>query len=289
MSVLTLFTSLGHGLGLSLSRVFGGGLSLDQGWKWSRSWGQGTDRRPGLLPPVLVPLPLPLLLLILLPLGLALLSGCGFRLRGAVDIPPTLLPVFVEASGGSLVGNQLRDQFQLSAIPQAPSAREARAIVRILSESRRSRVGALDRNGKIIATEIFLDVRFDAREAGGKELVAPRTLELSRSFEDADVEVLGKQLEAEIIYADMAQDASHQILAMLRAALPRATQPAQLAKSSQSDQTTQTTQSVQPAPTTKPAQPTQPQPAQSSQPQPQPTQPKPAQPADAVGGQTARP
>ena len=279
MSVLTLFTSLGHGLGLSLSRVFGGGLSLDQGWKWSRSWGQGTDRRPGLLPPVLVPLPLPLLLLILLPLGLALLSGCGFRLRGAVDIPPTLLPVFVEASGGSLVGNQLRDQFQLSAIPQAPSAREARAIVRILSESRRSRVGALDRNGKIIATEIFLDVRFDAREAGGKELVAPRTLELSRSFEDADVEVLGKQLEAEIIYADMAQDASHQILAMLRAALPRATQPAQPAKPGEP---VPLNQPVQPATTTKPAQPTQSQPTQSNQLQP-------AQPVDVVGGQPASP
>ncbi len=276
MSALPLIASSGHGLGLSLSRVFGGGLSLDQGWKWSRSWGQGTDRRPGLLPPVLVPLPLPLLLLILLPLSLALLSGCGFRLRGAVDIPPTLLPVFVEASGGSLVGNQLRDQFQLSAIPEAPSAREARAIVRILSESRRSRVGALDRNGKIIATEIFLDVRFDAREAGGKELVAPRTLELSRSFEDADVEVLGKQLEAEIIYADMAQDASHQILAMLRAALLRGKQPAQPVKPGQP---IQSTQPVQPAPPAKPAQST----------QPQLSQPQPTQPGDVVGDQTARP
>ena len=172
--------------------------------------------------------PRPLLLLLpLLALSLLLISACGFRLRGAVDIPSTLLPVFVEASGGSLVGNQLRDKFQLSAIPLAPSAREARAVVRVLSESRRSRVGALDRNGKIIATEIFLDVRFDAREAGGKELVPPRSLELSRSFEDADVEVLGKQLEAEIIYNDMAQDAAHQILAMLRAALPRATQASQ--------------------------------------------------------------
>lgn len=238
MSVLSLFTSL------------------------RRSWGQGTDPRPGLSPLV------PLSLLLLLLLTLILPSGCGFRLRGAVDIPPTLLPVFVEAGGGSLVARQLREQFQLSAIPLASSAREARAIVRILSESRRSRVGALDRNGKIVATEIFLDVRFDAREAGGKELVTPRTLELSRSFEDADVEVLGKQLEAEIIYADMAQDASHQILAMLRAALPRASQPAQPAIPGQ------------PVPTVQPAPP--PKPAQS-------TQPQSTQPVDAVGGQTARP
>ena len=32
--------------------------------------------------------------------------------------------------------------------------------------------------------------------------------------------MLGKQLEAEILYAEMAQDAATQILAMLRAALP---------------------------------------------------------------------
>ena len=188
-------------------------------------------RTPGSIPPLpltsmLPPLP-PLPRLLVLSLSLILLSACGFHLRGAVDIPPNLLPVFVEAGGSSLVGNQLRDQFQLSTTPQAPSAREARAIVRILGESRRSRVGALDRNGKIIATEIFLDVRFDAREAGGKELVAPRRLELSRSFEDADVEVLGKQLEAEIIYNDMAQDAANQILAMLRAALPKDRKPSQ--------------------------------------------------------------
>ncbi|MCO5760508.1 MAG: hypothetical protein EP309_03630 [Gammaproteobacteria bacterium] len=185
-------------------------------------------RTPGSILPLPLRLSLPPLpRLLALSLSLILLSACGFHLRGAVDIPPHLLPVFVEAGGGSLVGNQLRDQFQLSAIPLAPSAREARAIVRILGESRRSRVGALDRNGKIIATEIFLDVRFDAREAGGKELVPPRSLELSRSFEDADVQVLGKQLEAEIIYADMAQDAANQILAMLRAALPRGTQARQ--------------------------------------------------------------
>ena len=191
-------------------------------------------RTPGSILPLpltsmLPPLP-PLPRLLVLSLSLILLSACGFHLRGAVDIPPNLLPVFVEAGGSSLVGNQLRDQFQLSTTPQAPSAREARAIVRILGESRRSRVGALDRNGKIIATEIFLDVRFDAREAGGKELVAPRRLELSRSFEDADVEVLGKQLEAEIIYNDMAQDAANQILAMLRAALPKDRKPSQAAE-----------------------------------------------------------
>lgn len=153
-------------------------------------------------------------------MALSLVTACGFQLRGAVVIPPNLSPVFVENPGNSLVAGILRERFQLSAVPQAASVKDARVLVRILSESRRSRVGALDRNGQIIATELFLDLRFDARDATGKVLVEPRALEISRTFENADVEVLGKQLEAEILYAEMAQDAATQILAMLRAALP---------------------------------------------------------------------
>ncbi len=159
-------------------------------------------------------------LLVALLMALTLITACGFKLRGAVAIPPNLSPVFVEIPGNSLVGGILRERFQLSAVQQAASAKDARVLVRILSESRRSRVGALDRNGKIIATELILDLRFDARDPTGKILIEPRALEISRTFENADVEVLGKQLEAEILYAEMAQDAATQILAMLRAALP---------------------------------------------------------------------
>jgi LPS-assembly lipoprotein len=158
--------------------------------------------------------------LVLMLVILSLVTACGFHLRGAVDIPPNLSPVFVEAPGNSAVGVALKDRFQVSGVQQTTSAKDARALVRILSESRRSRVGALDSNGKVIATELFLNLRFDARAATGKTLVEPQALEMSRTFENADVEVLGKQLEAEILYAEMTEDMTTQILAMLRAALP---------------------------------------------------------------------
>jgi LPS-assembly lipoprotein len=40
-----------------------------------------------------------------------------------------------------------------------------------------------------------------------------------RTYENPDVEVLGKQLEADLIYEDLAQDAADRILARLRAKL----------------------------------------------------------------------
>jgi len=170
-----------------------------------------------------IPLPFPARLpgWVLLVLALSLVTACGFKLRGAVDIPPDLSPVYVEAPANSAVVGVLRERFQISGVGQAASAKEARALVRILSESRRSRVGALDSAGKVIARELFLDLRFEARDAAGKTLVEPQAISLSRTVEDADVEVLGKQLEAEILYDELAQDAATQILASLRAALAR--------------------------------------------------------------------
>jgi len=152
-------------------------------------------------------------------LVVTLLPGCGFQLRGAVDIPAARTPVFVEASGASVVAGLLRERLKLSGVPQASQARDARVIVRVQDETRRTRVGALDRHGKIIASELFLTLKFDARDGAGKPLLESRGLELSRTFENPDVEVLGKQQEAAILYAEMAEDATTQVLAMLRAAL----------------------------------------------------------------------
>lgn len=153
---------------------------------------------------------------------LAVLAGpaaCGFQLRGAAEIPERFNPLFIEAQNGASVRQALLQRLEGSPVRQAASAQEARAVVRVLSESRRSRVAAVDRDNKVIATELFLDLRFDARDAAGTPLLAVQSLSLSRTYENPDVEVLGKELEADLIYDDLAQDAAEQILDRLRAVL----------------------------------------------------------------------
>jgi LPS-assembly lipoprotein len=145
-------------------------------------------------------------------------SGCGFRLRGAVEIPPQVSPMYVESRGASSVRQAVWDRLELSAVTLAPTAKEARVVVRILGESRRSRVAAVDRDGKVVASELFLTVTFDAIDGEGRPLFEAQTLDLSRTYENPDVEVLGKQLEAELIYEDLTQDAADRILDRLRAA-----------------------------------------------------------------------
>lgn len=147
-----------------------------------------------------------------------MIAGCGYRLRGAVDIPSGLEPVYIQTGG--LVGQAVNDRLQGSGVPVTPVANDAGLILRILDQSRGSRVVAVDRGGKALAFALELRVRFDAIDATGEPLIPPRSLTLERTFDDnPDVAVLGKQLESDIIYQDLAGDAADQVLLRLRAAL----------------------------------------------------------------------
>ena len=153
-------------------------------------------------------------------LALALaLTGCGFHLRGSVEIPPEHNPVYVQSPAASPVHSAIKDLLRGSKVRLAEKASDAKLILRILSERRASHVAAVDANGKTLAYELHYVVTFDALSASGEPRVPQQTLDLVRTFDNPDVEVLGKQLEQELIYEDFATDAADRILMRLRAVL----------------------------------------------------------------------
>ncbi len=147
------------------------------------------------------------------------LGACGFKLRSAVEIPADLNPMLVTSNGGSEVRAAILQRLEISEVREAKSAKDARIIVRILGESRSSRVAAVDRDGKVIARELHLRVTFDAVDSGGNQRVERQTLDLVRTYENPDVEVLGKQLEADLIFEDLVHDAADRVLGRLQATL----------------------------------------------------------------------
>jgi LPS-assembly lipoprotein len=152
-------------------------------------------------------------------LAVTLLMGCGFHLRGAVEIPPELNPLYIQSAPGSPVRRAIEDQLTGSAVQLAAGPGPAKLILRILSETRFSRVAAVDSSGRVLAYELHYLVRYDAVGKDGKERMPPQTLDLVRTFDNPDVEVLGKQLEEELIFQDFATDAADRILMRLRAVL----------------------------------------------------------------------
>jgi LPS-assembly lipoprotein len=163
----------------------------------------------------------PRLALVLALLGLLLgggLPGCGFQLRGAVDIPSDLSPVHVR--GGGLVARSIEGRLASSGVPSAQQPADAGLIIDILAEQRDSRVVAVDQDGKALAYMLTYRVRFAAVDGAGRTVIEPQTLALDRTFDDnPDVAVLGKELESDIIYVDMTDDAADQVILRLRAAL----------------------------------------------------------------------
>lgn len=155
----------------------------------------------------------PVLVLVLL-----LVGGCGFQLRGALDIPPEFTPVFVQAGGA--VGLEIKQRVADSGVALASAPGDAGLILRVLSERRDSRIVAVDRDGRALAFELIYIVSFDALGREGRVLLATQTLSAERTFDDnPDVAVLGKQLESEIIFQDMVADVADRILLRLRAVL----------------------------------------------------------------------
>ncbi len=160
--------------------------------------------------------------LALLAMLVAGLHGCGFQLRGAVDIPPGLSPVYVR--GGGLVGRSVEARLAASGVPSTRSAADAGLVIDILSENRNARVVAVDQNGKALGYMLTSRVRFSVVDSSGAAIIEPQELTLDRTFDDnPDVAVLGKELETDIIYGDMADDAADQVILRLRAALRQRT------------------------------------------------------------------
>jgi len=146
-------------------------------------------------------------------------SACGFKLRGPVEIPPELNPMYIQSSPGSPMRGAIVQRLQGSQVQLASKPQDARVILRIGNESRSSRVIAVDQNGKVLASELHYGVTFDAVDAKGKQLAPQQTIDVVRSYENPDVEVLGKESEAALIYSEMFTDAANRILYRLRAAL----------------------------------------------------------------------
>jgi LPS-assembly lipoprotein len=147
------------------------------------------------------------------------LAGCGFRLRGALDLPADLSPLYIQASPGSPVKAAIEEQLRGSTMALTEEVAKAKLLVRILSEARSSRVAATGPAGKVLAYELHYLVTYDVVTADGKTRVPKQTLDLIRTFDNPDVEVLGKQLEEVQIYQEFAVDAADRILLRLRTAL----------------------------------------------------------------------
>lgn len=147
--------------------------------------------------------------------GVASLSGCGFKLRGATSLGFSRLQL-VGAAPQTPLGQELRRQLggrvQLLE-PPAP----VQVVLRVESAQRERIVTGLTSSGLVRELVLRLRVRFSLITPQGRVLLEPSDLILQRDLSTNESAALAKAREEEEIFRILERDVVLQIIRRLEA------------------------------------------------------------------------
>jgi LPS-assembly lipoprotein len=144
-------------------------------------------------------------------LGLgALLSGCGFQLRGATNLPPGVETVSI-SRGPTGLKNALT--ISLEGGGARIVERDADLRIRVFEARFTERLLSVDPNtGKPREFELAYRVHYEATDRSGNEVVPETSIRLIRDYVFDREAVIGKSRERGVLQREMQRDAADQIV-----------------------------------------------------------------------------
>lgn len=156
-------------------------------------------------------------LALLIVMAAAMLSGCGFQLRGSNTLPAVMASTAIE--GGDRFGSLVKDiesALILRGANVVSETTEATAILKVLSNQVNRRVLTVDASGKVQEYEIRQTLRFHVITPSQAVVLPEQKLSLSHDFVFVRTDVLGKEHEELQVRRDLQRDLVN--LMMLRMA-----------------------------------------------------------------------
>ena len=151
--------------------------------------------------------------------GLLALGGCGFQLRGAVQL--AFDSIYVNAGEASLLGNELKRSLEslgtVRVVNDPAQQSGAQAILDFVSEAREKTVVGVTATGQVREFQLRVRLKFRLRTQQGKELIPATELLLQRDISFNESAVLAKEAEEGLMYRDMQSDIVQQLLRRLAA------------------------------------------------------------------------
>lgn len=141
-----------------------------------------------------------------------LLSGCGFQLRGAAELP--FETVFVSGTGG-IVLDIKRNIEAGSRTVVVDDPKTAQAVLEFTQEARQKDILSLSAAGRVREFRLLYRVGFRVHDGKGGEYLPVSTLQLARDITYSDADVLAKETEEQLLYRDMQSDMVRQIIRRL--------------------------------------------------------------------------
>jgi len=145
----------------------------------------------------------------------ALLTACGFHLRGEYNVP--FASVYMSTTGTSQVAVKLRRELANSPTRLMASAKDAEAQLNISGERRERIILSLSGSGRVLEYQLKLWLRYQLVDNKGGVPIPSSEIQLQRIMTYDDSQVLAKQQEEAMLYKDMEQDAANQILRRMSA------------------------------------------------------------------------
>lgn len=155
-------------------------------------------------------------------LAAALVSGCGFKLRGSdgsYNMP--FHSVYVGFPDTSALGTELKRNLRASdSVVIADKPDQADARVEVVSEARGRQILSLNNLGRVREYLLTYTLTFRVLDKKGEVLLAPTEITLKRNLAFNEQQVLAKEAEANLLYRDMQGDLVQQIIRRLAAIKP---------------------------------------------------------------------
>ncbi len=148
----------------------------------------------------------------------AVLTACGFHLRGQAALPFDSLYISSNTSGLSFA-NQLKRAVRTGSQTKiTDDAKDAQATLSILDAHRERVILSLSTSGRIQELSLYYHVSFAVADRSGKPYLPPNRIVLRRDLTYNDTDVIAKEQEEELLYRDMENDAVQQVMRRLQAA-----------------------------------------------------------------------
>jgi LPS-assembly lipoprotein len=146
----------------------------------------------------------------------AALGGCGFHLRGPQRLEFASLHIGVGPY--SDLGAELRRQIATTgSTVVVEEATQAEARLQVLSNVREREILSLSGAGKVREYRLQQRLRFQLVDKGGQTLIPPTEISAQREYSFDDAQVLGKAQEEALLYRDMQNDLTQQLMRRLAA------------------------------------------------------------------------
>jgi LPS-assembly lipoprotein len=151
----------------------------------------------------------------------ALLTACGFHLRGEAELPFETL--YISSNASSLVfANKLKRAVRSGSQTKiVEDVKSAQATLSVLDAHRERVILSLSTSGRIQELSLYYHVSFAVADSSGKQYLSPNQIVLRRDLTYNDTDIIAKEQEEELLYLDMENDAVQQVMRRLQAARAR--------------------------------------------------------------------